>query len=93
MKKILALILALAMLFALTACDRKGASGNVTNAETPSAETAEEGAGDAVGEFTEEARPEAQEEGAGDAVGEIAEEEQPSEILEEGNGDAVGGFD
>jgi hypothetical protein len=93
MKKILALILALAMLFALAACDGKGASGNVTNAETPSAETSEEGAGDAVGEFTEEALPEAQEEGAGDVAGEAAENEVLPDAEAEGSGDAVGGFD
>lgn len=93
MKKILALILALAMLFALAACDGKGASGNVTNAETPSAETAEEGAGDAVGEFTEEALPEASEEDAGDVAGEAAENEVLPDAEEEGSGDAVGGFD
>ena len=101
MKKILALILALAMVFALAACGRSDVSGNVTPVEkssdeapkgtvSPAEAPAETEAAEAPAE-TEAA--EVTEEGSGDAVGEIGEEAQPAEAEEEGSGDAVGGID
>ena len=100
MKKILALILALAMVFALAACGRSDVSGNVTPVEkssddapkgtvSPAEAPAETEAAAAPAE-TEAAAPaepetaEVTEEGAGDAVGEID---------DEGTGEAVGGID
>lgn len=101
MKKILALILALAMVCALAACGRSDVSGNVTPVEkasddapkgtvSPAEAPAETEAAEAPAE-TEAVQ--AAEEGSGDAVGEIGEEAQPAEAEEEGSGDAIGGID
>lgn len=96
MKKILALILALAMIFALGACGSKDVSGTVSPvedkaAEKPVEEKAEEPAGEA------QPSEEASEEGSGDAIGGEEEaapaEEQKAEedVTESGAGDAIGG--
>lgn len=106
MKKILALILALAMIFALGACGSKDVSGTVSPADKPAQEApAEEPAAEQPAEKAEEPA-ETAEEGAGDAIGgeeeaEPAEEpaeqpteeepQTPAETAEEGTGDAIGG--
>ena len=97
MKKILALILALAMVFALAACGRSDVSGNVTPVEKPAdsqpsgtVSPAEAPAETKAVEVTEEGSGDAvggiDDEGTGEAVGEITEEEQPSEVTEEAAG-------
>lgn len=92
MKKILALILALAMVFALAACGRSDVSGNVTPVEKSSDEAPKGTVSPAEAPAETEA-VQAAEEGSGDAVGEIGEEAQPAEAEEEGSGDAIGGID
>lgn len=92
MKKILALILALAMVFALAACGRSDVSGNVTPVEKP-ADSQPSGTVSPAEAPAETEAVQAAEEGSGDAVGEIGEEAQPAEAEEEGSGDAIGGID
>ena len=92
MKKILALILALAMVFALAACGHNDVSGNVTPVEKP-ADSQPSGTVSPAEAPAETEAVQAAEEGSGDAVGEIGEEAQPAEAKEEGSGDAIGGID
>ena len=98
MKKILALILALAMVFALAACGRSDVSGNVTPVEkssddapkgtvSPAEAPAETEAAEAPAE-TEAAEAPAETEAAAAPA-----EPETAEVTEEGSGDAVGGID
>ena len=98
MKKILALILALAMVFALAACGRSDVSGNVTPVEktsdeapkgtvSPAEAPAETEAAEAPAE-TEAAEAPAETEAAAAPA-----EPDTAEVTEEGSGDAVGGID
>ena len=88
MKKILALILALAMVFALAACGRSDVSGNVTPVEKSSDEAPK-------GTVSPAEAPAETEAAAAPAETEAAAPAEPetAEVTEEGAGDAVGGID
>ena len=103
MKKILALILALAMVFALAACGRSSVNGDVTSVEKPADEqpagtvtTAEEPAETESAETSAEAEAAEAPAEVETETGEAAQEgagDAAGEVTEEGAGDAVGGMD
>ena len=89
MKKILALILALAMVFALAACGRSDVSGNVTPVEKSSDEAPK----GTVSPAEAPAETEAAEAPAETEAAEAPAETEAAEVTEDGAGDAVGGID
>lgn len=107
MKKILALILALAMVFALAACGRSDVSGNVTPVEkssddapkgtvSPAEAPAETETAEAPAETEAAEAPAETETAEAPAETEAAAapaETEAAEVTEEGAGDAVGGID
>ncbi len=89
MKKILALILALAMVFALAACGRSDVSGNVTPVEKSSDEAPK----GTVSPAEAPAETEAAEAPAETEAAEAPAATEAAEVTVEGAGDAVGGID
>lgn len=88
MKKILALILALAMVFALAACGRSSVNGDVTSVEKPAEEQPAGTVTQAEAPAETEAAETSAEAEATEAPAEV--ETEPSEAAQEGAGDAVG---